>query len=65
MSVGALSSPRAWGHAGHTGTSPVIDAQRRLSVILLTNRVHPTARGPSVNPVRRAVADAALRLLGK
>lgn len=63
--MGALSSSNAWGHTGYTGTSVVVDAQRRIVVVLLANRVHPTARGPSPNPIRRALADAALRVFGR
>lgn len=39
---GDLLSPRAFGHTGFTGTSLVIDPERDLIVILLTNRTHPT-----------------------
>jgi CubicO group peptidase (beta-lactamase class C family) len=59
--MGPLASPRGWGHTGYTGTTIVVEASRRLVVVLLTNRVHPTSRGPSLNPVRQAVAAAALR----
>ena len=62
--MGALASPRAYGHTGYTGTSLVIDAERNLVVVLLTNRVHPTSKGPSINSARQAVATAAPRLAG-
>lgn len=48
----------AFGHTGFTGTSLVVDPARRLTVVLLTNRVHPT-RDADVNATRRAVADLA------
>lgn len=51
----------AFGHTGFTGTSLVVDPARRLTVVLLTNRVHPT-RATDVNPTRRAVADLAHHL---
>jgi CubicO group peptidase (beta-lactamase class C family) len=35
-------SQRAFGHTGFTGTSLWMDPERDLTVILLTNRVHPT-----------------------
>jgi CubicO group peptidase (beta-lactamase class C family) len=60
--MGTLASPRTFGHTGFTGTSIVLDLERRLSVILLTNRVHPTRHGPDLAPVRAAVADAATSL---
>ena len=58
--MGHLASPQTYGHTGFTGTSVVIDPRRDLIVVLLTNRVHPTRNGPSMNPARMAVADAAL-----
>lgn len=57
--MGALASPRTVGHTGFTCTSIVLDLERRLSVILLTNRVHPSREGPALGPVRSAVAEAA------
>ena len=41
-SAGTCSRPRSFGHTGFTGTSMWIDPERKLFVILLTNRVHPT-----------------------
>ena len=40
--VGPLEG--AFGHSGFTGTSLVVDPAHRLTVILLTNAVHPRAR---------------------
>lgn len=56
--MGDSASSRTYGHTGFTGTSIVIDPPRELVLVLLTNRVHPTRRGPDLNPVRKAVADA-------
>jgi CubicO group peptidase (beta-lactamase class C family) len=58
--MGHLASARTYGHTGFTGTSLVIDPRRDLIVVLLTNRVHPTRDGPSINAARQAVANAAL-----
>jgi CubicO group peptidase (beta-lactamase class C family) len=58
--MGRLASPRTYGHTGFTGTSLVIDPRRQLIVVVLTNRVHPTRDGPSINSTRQAVADAAM-----
>ena len=55
--MGGLSSTRTAGHTGYTGTSLVIDFASRSFVILLTNRVHPTRDGGSVNPARAAAAQ--------
>ena len=40
--MGDLVSPGAFGHTGFTGTSLLVDPERNLFVVLLTNRVHPT-----------------------
>ncbi len=58
-SCGSRMSASAVGHTGFTGTSLWIDPERRTYVVLLTNRVFPTATdvGP-IRDVRRAVHDA-------
>ena len=56
--MGGSASSRTYGHTGFTGTSIVIDPPRELVLVLLTNRLHPTRRGPDLNSVRQAVADA-------
>jgi beta-N-acetylhexosaminidase len=62
-SAGHLFSPRSFGHTGFTGTSLWIDPERRLFVVLLTNRVHPTRENDAIREVRPAVADAVVRAL--
>jgi CubicO group peptidase (beta-lactamase class C family) len=62
-SAGDRLSPRSFGHTGFTGTSMWIDPERKLFVILLTNRVHPTRENSAIFEVRRAVADAAVEAL--
>ncbi|WBQ06414.1 serine hydrolase domain-containing protein [Kribbella sp. CA-293567] len=62
--MGGLSSPRAAGHTGYTGTSVVIDFDSRSFAILLTNRVHPSRNWGSNNPARRAVAQGLALSLG-
>ncbi|WP_051298791.1 serine hydrolase domain-containing protein [Arthrobacter castelli] len=52
------SGGEARGHGGFTGTSLLVDRTRRLSVVLLTNRVHPF-RDTDVQPVHAAVAELA------
>jgi CubicO group peptidase (beta-lactamase class C family) len=56
--AGRLMSRRSIGHLGFTGTSVWIDPDRRLFVILLSNRVHPTRANDPMRAVRAAVADA-------
>jgi CubicO group peptidase (beta-lactamase class C family) len=62
-SAGTLFSPRSFGHTGFTGTSLWIDPERRLFVILLTNRVHPSRENNLIRQVRPAVADAVIQAL--
>jgi CubicO group peptidase (beta-lactamase class C family) len=62
-SAGSLFSPTSFGHTGFTGTSVWVDPERRISVILLTNRVHPTRANTKISKVRPAVADAVIRAL--
>jgi CubicO group peptidase (beta-lactamase class C family) len=56
-SAGRHFGPRSFGHTGYTGTSLWIDPERGLFVVLLTNRVNPTARNQRHVALRRAVAD--------
>lgn len=67
QSVGLRIGQQSWmgqegrdarGHNGFTGTSFLTDRARRLSVVLLTNRVHPRRTGTDAAPLRKAVSDA-------
>jgi len=62
-SAGTLFSPSSFGHTGFTGTSIWTDPDRKLSVILLTNRVHPTRANSKLFRVRPVVHDAVVRAL--
>ncbi|MDQ3388048.1 MAG: beta-lactamase family protein [Gemmatimonadota bacterium] len=57
-SAGRHFGPRSFGHTGYTGTSLWVDPERGLFLVLLTNRVNPTASNQKQIPLRRAVADA-------
>jgi len=57
-SCGTRMSPRAFGHVGFTGTSLWIDPDESFYVVLLTNRVHPTADNDAIRRVRPALHDA-------
>jgi CubicO group peptidase (beta-lactamase class C family) len=57
-SAGRYASARAFGHTGYTGTSLWLDPERGLFVVLLTNRVNPSAANQRHVALRRAVADA-------
>ncbi|MEV7014008.1 serine hydrolase domain-containing protein [Streptosporangium sp. NPDC051022] len=52
----------AYGHSGFTGTSVVVAPERRLTVVLLTNNVHPVRGRAGIRDLRHAVAAEARRL---
>lgn len=52
----------SYGHTGYTGCSIWIDPHTRLWIVLMTNRVHPTAR-TSVVSLRSRIAAAAAAAL--
>lgn len=56
--AGDYFSDRAYGHTGFTGTSIWIDPERELFVVLLTNRVNPSAANRKHIPWRKAIHDA-------
>jgi CubicO group peptidase (beta-lactamase class C family) len=64
-SAGSLMGERAFGHTGFTGTSVWADPDKKIFVILLTNRVYPTRNNSKIMQIRPAVADAAMRSLEK
>ncbi|HEX2187251.1 MAG TPA: serine hydrolase domain-containing protein [Longimicrobiaceae bacterium] len=59
-SAGRFFGPRSYGHTGYTGTSLWMDPERGVFVVLLTNRVNPTAENQKHVPLRRSVADAVM-----
>jgi CubicO group peptidase (beta-lactamase class C family) len=62
-SAGELFSESSFGHTGFTGTSLWVDPEQELFVILLTNRVNPTASNRMIFDVRRDVHDAVQRAI--
>ena len=54
-------SKSAFGHTGFTGTSIWIDPERKLFLILLSNRVHPTRDNDKIGKVRSELANAVAR----
>ena len=56
-SAGNRLSRQSYGHTGFTGTSLWIDPTRRLFIVLLTNRVHPSRSNTAIQSARRQVAD--------
>lgn len=62
-SAGKLLDPDAVGHLGFTGTSFWLDPRRRLSVIILSNRVHPCRSNEKIKKFRPLFHDAVVREL--
>ncbi len=52
------------GHLGYTGTSVWIAPCRKTTVVLLTNRVHPTDDLTAIRSARPRIHDAVARALG-
>ena len=63
-SAGAFFSPNAVGHLGFTGCSLWIDLDRRVSVVLCTNRVHPARQADGIARLRPRVHDLVMHALG-
>ncbi len=61
--AGKWFSPRSFGHLGFTGTSVWIDAERRIIVVLLTNRIHPTRENEGIRAFRPAFHDLVMEAL--
>lgn len=62
-SSGRHFSSRSVGHLGFTGTSFWVDPDRELTVILLTNRVHPTRENTRIKAFRPVFHDAVMAYL--
>ncbi|UWZ38921.1 serine hydrolase [Dactylosporangium roseum] len=62
--MGKLARPLTFGHTGFTGTSWLVDPDRRVVVVLLTNRAHPDWTRADPDKPRVAVADALAAGLG-
>jgi beta-N-acetylhexosaminidase len=63
-SSGRYFSGKSFGQMGFTGTSVWIDPERKLFVILLTNRVNPSRANEKIRDVRPALHDAVMQALG-
>ncbi len=62
-SAGDYFSRGSFGHTGFAGTSFWVDPNRRIAVILLTNRVHPTRERKGIYEVRRNFHNAVMKAL--
>jgi CubicO group peptidase (beta-lactamase class C family) len=56
--AGKYFSPGSFGHLGFTGTSLWIDAERQISITLLTNRTWPDGKNTGIRQVRPEFHDA-------
>ena len=63
-SSGRYFSPSSFGHLGFTGCSLWIDPERQVSVVLCTNRLHPSGRSDRIARLRPSVHDLAFHALG-
>lgn len=59
--IGDYASFGTFGHTGFTGTSLVIDPERRIAVTLLTNRVYPTRDNVGILRFRRLFHNTVFR----
>jgi serine-type D-Ala-D-Ala carboxypeptidase len=64
-SSGMYFSDQSAGHLGFTGTSFWIDLARGISVVLLTNRVHPTRENDDIRRLRPLFHDTVMKALLK
>jgi len=63
-SAGSHFSPETVGHLGFTGTSFWLDLRRKLAVVLLTNRIHPTRANEKIKAFRPVLHDAVMEEFG-
>jgi serine-type D-Ala-D-Ala carboxypeptidase len=64
-SSGRFFSGHSAGHLGYAGTSLWIDFERRLAVVLLTNRTWPHRQNQAIRAVRPAFHDAVMEALDR
>ena len=62
-SSGRFFSPRSAGHLGYSGTSLWIDFERKIAIVLLTNRTWPRRESQAIRQVRPAFHDAVMESL--
>ena len=64
-SSGRFFSPESVGHLGYTGASLWYDPGRDATVILLTNRVHPSSDNTAIRAFRPHIHDRVMETLEK
>lgn len=63
-SCGNYFSPASFGHTGFTGTSVWIDPEKKVAIVLLTNRVYPTRENRKISEFRPKLHDSIMKALG-
>ena len=61
---GRFFSSNSPGHLGFTGTSFWMDLERRMIIILLTNRVHPSRDNEAIKEFRPQIHDCVIEQFG-
>ncbi|MGC8490612.1 MAG: serine hydrolase domain-containing protein [Syntrophobacteraceae bacterium] len=62
-STGRFFTQNAVGHLGFTGVSFWLDLEKRILIILLTNRVHPTRQNDEIRQFRPVLHDLVMKEL--
>ena len=63
-SAGSFFSANTVGHLGFTGCSVWVDLEQQVSVVLCTNRVHPSRQADGIVRLRPRVHDLVMHALG-
>jgi CubicO group peptidase (beta-lactamase class C family) len=63
-SAGDYFSSKSVGHTGFTGTSLWIDLEKKITVIFLTNRIHPSRSNEKIRDFRPDLHNLIMRELG-
>jgi len=62
--AGSRFSANSVGHLGFTGTSVWLDLEKMVHVILLSNRVHPSASNDKIKDFRPVIHDLVMEAIG-
>jgi CubicO group peptidase (beta-lactamase class C family) len=63
-SSGSYFSPTSVGHTGFTGTSLWVDLEKKIIVIFLTNRIHPSRSNEKIKDFRPKLHNLIMQELG-
>jgi len=63
-SSGRYFSDKSVGHLGFTGTSFWMDLEKAVTVVLLTNRIHPTRKNERITEFRPLLHDTVMDAMG-